>query len=136
MKELNRKWLIFIAAVFAIFWLGSVFRNNSLRRQLRSVKRHEVTIQALDADSGHKIPTGIKDSKCRSGQYFPADLTQTSIPPSATHLQWIAPKPVKFTVTSPGYSEETVKIEDSPTEPLSVELTKLTTQRPPAAPSP
>jgi len=136
MKELNRKWLIFIAAVFAVFWLGAVFRNNSLRRQLRSVKRHEVTIQALDADSNNPIPTGIKDSKSCSGQYFPADLTQTSIPPSATHLEWIAPKPVNFTITSSGYSEETLKIDDSTPDHLSVKLKKLPTQKPPANPSP
>ena len=136
MKELNRNWLIFIAAVFAILWLGLLVRGRSLHNQLKSLQICEVTIEALDADTAQPIRTTIKDSKSFYSKYFPADLTQTSIPPSAAHLQFISAKPVKFTVTSPGYTAETVKIDASTPDHLSVRLKKLPTQQPPANPSP
>jgi len=123
MKEINRKWLIFIITALVVFWIGSAVRYRLLLSQVRSLRLYTVVLQAIDSDNSSTLPTAVSLPKQKG--MFPAELEYRSVENSAIEARWIGDKAGSFVVSSRGYEKKNVTVNRESPWRITVSLDRL-----------
>jgi len=129
MINVSKRVLAFVALVFAVFWIGAVIRLSSLQSALEAMKLYTVVIETVDAETGQPIPAGVTGPSRHTIAAFPADVRYTSLPNGEMEVRWIGIKPVKITVDSEGYEEQTIEVDQNSPWKITVKLNKLDQQK-------
>jgi hypothetical protein len=114
--ERKTQWLLFLIAVFAIFWIGAEFRLWQLKSHLSRLQYYKVTVLAVDARDDQPVPVQVRMPSA-DDSWFPNQLTATPISESKVKLEWIGLSPVRFGFSAKGYEKEFLTLgEKSPAE--------------------
>jgi hypothetical protein len=124
----NNRWYMAAIGVLLLLWLQAEYRLWRINAEIAGIYQGVVTIKAVDADTKEPLQIGIQTPGTTLRQRWPKVTIRSTDDTSEVRVQWLGTEPVEFGVSSEGYAEQRLKLDQHSNSHLVVEL-----QRKPAA---
>jgi hypothetical protein len=122
---MNKKtvWLLVLCGLLALAWLQAELRYRQLFRQAQSLQLWEATIRTVDDQTGEPVPITLGSPGNASDEPFPQKtITEGTGQTNSFRVIWAAVGPVAFKVSSEGYEEQVLHLDQNSESPITVRL--------------